>query len=292
MVLSKADDGVAPASRSMFQSSLYHKDDFSLPQIRALNIVQSALQNDAVSQSLKYDAAPPNGGSARFCVDLPRSPQHLKYCHSSRSAPCESSPSCSKSTAEHPGLPAAAQPLPLLSTKATKPRCIDELATSKSKLRALFTEIDKRGTGFVTHRGTMFTLHQRFQELLSDSEQVREATNWLREVAKEVDADNSGCMDWKTFLEFCRRGGILLEYQWQKDIESAVVGANGAMMGQLMDHQAELKNINSADVTDAHLKMQSEIRTRIGAESEARFNKNRRAASPELADQSADDPLS
>lgn len=220
-------DGVAPASISMFQSSLYHKDNFTLPQINALDVVQSALLKDSMNQSLKYDAGKmiadkPSSGSARFCVDMPRSPQHMKYCNNGGGS-SEPSPRLPKSPAEQ----SLELPSPARASMKARPDCLESLGTSKSKLRALFAEIDKKSTGSITHKALMFTLHERLLNLVTESELVREATSWLRDIAKEVDVDNSGCMDWKTFLDFCRRAGLIVEFQWQKDNGSEKASENG-----------------------------------------------------------------
>lgn len=246
----KAGDGVSPASRSMFQTSLYHKDNFSLPQMRALDTVQSALERDAMSQTAKYVAGMGQVPAARFNADLPQGPQHLKYSNASSPSPKSAS-----------GANGAVEPVPQAlkgDSPSSRPACLDFLTAAKSKLRVLFGEIDNKGTGFVTLRSVIMTLHQRLYEEFGESDEVREATCWLREAAKEVDVEGKGCMDWKAFLDFCKRAGIFIEYQLQKDTSAS----------------------NTADVQETELEVLSESQSSPDHDNVARFNSNRHAGSP------------
>merc|ERR1712216_256095 len=199
--------------------------------------------------------------------ELPRSPQHLKYCSTGSAS---KSDSLEEATSDPPQSPRE-------QSQSSKPACLEVLTAGKHKLRLLFQEIDKKGTGFVTHRSVMFTLHQRLYEQFGDSDGVREATSWLREAAKELDGQNTGVMDWKAFLDFTRRSGIFLEYQSQKEANSELDVVKEA----LKDQQEELKNQTFACVKDHDLEIRSEIRISVGRDNAARFNSNRRAGSPE-----------
>jgi len=272
-----------PATKSMFKSSLYCKDSFALPQMTAVDNVQVALQNDALSQNLKYDSQLPQSSSARFCIDCPRSPQHLKYCN--RTVPSERGKITHAATAsidsDQPShLTCVGTFLGAVTAthyKVAKPACLESLTACKSKLRLLFSEIDKKGSGFITHRAVMFTLHQRLHEQFGDSDDVRDATSWLREAAKDGDVENTGCMDWKAFLDFCRRACILLEYHTHKTQHDALKDASEV----LKEKQDEMRSISCVDIKDKNLELESEIRTKVGSDNAARFNSNRRAGSPE-----------
>lgn len=127
---------------------------------------------------------------------------------------------------------------------------MDSLTDCKSKLRVLFGEIDNKNTGYVTLRSVIMTLHQRLYEEFGESDEVREATCWLREAAKEVDVEGKGCMDWKAFLDFCKRAGIFIEYQLHKDTTHTEVDAVRTPLSLNGQQEEELKSSNTADVQE------------------------------------------
>merc|ERR1712232_342350 len=69
-----------PATRSMHESSLQHKDRWVMPEIKGLQHLQDALLRDAAKQRRKYGGGEPTGDSAAFSVKLPQGSQHDKYC--------------------------------------------------------------------------------------------------------------------------------------------------------------------------------------------------------------------
>lgn len=254
----------------MFQTSLYHKDNFSLPQMRALDTVQSALERDAQSQTAKYVAGMSQVSGARFNVDLPQSPQHLKY--SNTSSP-KSAPGANGAVAWNSENSKGASP-------SSRPTCLDSLTDCKSKLRVLFGEIDNKNTGYVTLRSVIMTLHQRLYEEFGESDEVREATCWLREAAKEVDVEGKGIMDWKAFLDFCKRAGIFIEYQLHKDTTHTEVDAVRTPLSLNGQQEEELKSSNTADVQETEVEVRSESQSSPDRDNVAGFNSNRRAGSP------------
>jgi len=204
-------------------------------------------------------------GSARFCVRLPRSPQHRKYCNSARSTEAASSSSGA-------ALEGGARPSPRLQ----RPSCLKRLGFNKHTLHILFRDIDKKGSGFITHRGLIFALHVRLQEAMGPQAQIGEAIAWLGMVAKEVDVDGSkGLMSWKAFLDFFRRAHLFVESHQDVDDNKLDV------FKVLEADQAQMKNISMAELGDEHLAMQSEIKTTVGFDGASRFGKNRRAGTPE-----------
>lgn len=262
-----------PASASMHKSSLYHKDNFVLPQMSALERVESALRNDAASHALKFDALEVGClGSARFRQKpVPGcSPRGLRL-------KAISAGTSSECPALDPASPSAAQ---CVKQRPARPPCLKELGFNKHTLHVLFREIDHKATGFITHRALMFALNERLgREMVADNKSVPEALHWLRNLAKEVDVEGEGSMNWKTFLEFFRQAGLLVEYdKGSSDIEAF----KGALEGNLSSEQENMKNSsrNSSSTGQEHAKLQSEIRLSGGKAQEARFNKNRRAGSP------------
>lgn len=259
-----------------------------MPQMRGLNLIQSALESDAASQSLKYGTEEPSCRSARFCVSLPQTPQHQKFCYgrgltekqtgfgtcrvADRDADREAgreAEACRNFKQDledrHPALE-----MPLAIPHGPKPSSLDRLRLNKTTLHTIFREIDSKATGFVTRRALIVALQRKLQ-LTAAGTAEREATNWLMDVMDEVDSDKSGSLSWHSFLVFFRRAGILLEYE--RD------ASHLDQLNQELDaRQHELKTSAMAEACPSDLA--SDIRTMVGKADEARFKKNRRAGSP------------
>jgi Ca2+-binding EF-hand superfamily protein len=235
---------VRPASKSMHESSLHKPNQWMLPEIRGLDAVRRALEGDARTQSRKYgNVSEPRSDSARFHVELPRSPQHLKY--SRATTPRVPSRMQGEADQSKPGSPNPPSPYEAGSSPIEEDgeNIPQSLRFSKWTLQKWFREIDKDGTGFITQREFIVRLRQQpglldfFLRLKShgghcghvakavqmwrgkDSvhrlqavRQARQDIYMIKEILREVDKDGSGTMEWGEFVDFFRRSGLLLEY--------------------------------------------------------------------------------
>lgn len=273
-------EDLEPASRSMHMSSLYRKDNFQLPQMRSLDVVQSSLEHDGQSQCSKYETGEPNSRSARFCVNLPRSPQHLKYSWKIASTSSTSmKPASTAEAAEASSCsPQSAAPEAVPSPRG-RPPSLKSVRFNKHTLHLLFREMDRKQTGFVTHRGLMAAMIRWLLQQGSDVTAAREASSWIRECAKEVETEegNRGNMDWKAFLHVFRRAGLLLE----RDEETYHLDSLEALM-QVKHEHVKSVNVVKGPLGEEHSNMEKEIRTCVGKPDSARYSqKDRRAATPE-----------
>eukprot|EP00930_Biecheleria_cincta_P097033 TRINITY_DN8877_c0_g1_i1.p1 TRINITY_DN8877_c0_g1~~TRINITY_DN8877_c0_g1_i1.p1 ORF type:complete len:297 (-),score=44.33 TRINITY_DN8877_c0_g1_i1:39-929(-) len=222
---------VRPSPRSFHESTL-DPATWKLPTINRLDDLQNSLQRDRFRQAAVYkDSAKPS--SARFNVELPRTPQHTKYCHkptTSSSQVHEQEPaSLTTPTSEKSCSRAASRPG--TGTSETK--------FSIRTLREMFLQFGG-GDAKITHRRLIVMLQKKsdfVDKLMQYSEDNwhqndpdfnmpqkkkndNEHTSRLRgqiykfkQVLHELDGDGNGQMEWEEFVEFFRRCGLLLEYK-------------------------------------------------------------------------------
>jgi hypothetical protein len=123
----------------------------------------------------------------------------------------------------------------------------------------------------------MFALNKKLRDILPETIAVIEAISWLKEIAREVDIDDTGTMGWKQFLRFFRRAGLLLKYEEDEEDENILK----EFLQPIQAKNEELRKTLISDIEDEHLELQSEIRTMVGKAESERFNKNRRAGTPQ-----------
>lgn len=262
-----------------------------------LNTVQKALEQDAASQCRKYNGSnEPNGCSARFSVQLPRSPQHLRYsCLGRATSPggalgsndsSEASPSGSNSS---PGVDSCASTTAPAHGDGRQP-----FRSTKETLFRWFRELDRAGSGLITRRELVVALRRRPEyldamcsgaaapasaALPGHSEQLEEdrGREWLRagmlrvrQILREIDADSCGAIAWSGFVDFFRRAGLLLEYQ-----EDELSISKSPFVAEV-----EVSRPNTAPTECHDVSLSVEIRTRIGPQASARFALHQRATSP------------
>eukprot|EP00928_Gymnodinium_smaydae_P021864 TRINITY_DN18563_c0_g1_i1.p2 TRINITY_DN18563_c0_g1~~TRINITY_DN18563_c0_g1_i1.p2 ORF type:complete len:292 (+),score=74.58 TRINITY_DN18563_c0_g1_i1:267-1142(+) len=239
---------VKPASASMHESSLRQKERWTQPKMASLNEASQALDRDALEQTRKYGGAEPRGVTGRFHVTLPNGPQHNKY---SRSRGCSwGSDYEDEEDRDHFNHASAQREVAQSGGGAVS--CKFNMLT----LERWFNEIDADSSGTVSRRELMVTLlknpdldrmlqsmlapqppppplggegneedeARRIEEDARRVEVLREESHRLRKnfqrVLDEIDTDGTGTMDWKEFIEFFRKSGMLLEYKtrntWNK----------------------------------------------------------------------------
>lgn len=204
--------------------------------MEAVKASVAALEQDEINQLKKYGGEEPSGRSARFAVELPRTPQHEKYSlrRNGRAA------------------------VPTAMSSATKASVqLDErlrklfpggIRFNKRTLRAMFKEIDRDSSGDITQRELIIALRQHksllamfaliqgaeIDDCLSSHHGLqREEVYRIKEILKEVDTDGNGTMEWAEFVEFFRRAGLLLEYKTQRLLNRTTLcaGAGTATAG-------------------------------------------------------------
>jgi len=255
--------GAQPASRSMFESSLYHGDQYKLPEIKGVDCIQKALEDDARKQTMKYGSLEASSGMARFTVALPASPQHKKFC---RQAPPEKAPSTEEDSSATP------RAYPSMKGRADRKTLNDgTVRFNKQTLTQLFRQIDRAGSGFVSRRQTWIVL-QEYNYLQNEQE-----TSRIKAIMLERDTDGSASMNWNQFLDFFSRAGLLLRYDQEEEVEAALERTE--FWSDLNVLQLQLKHDSTVDQPPESIA--TEIRSRIGVTEEARFRKNRRAVSLE-----------
>jgi len=221
---------VRPSPRSFHETTL-EKGTWRLPTINRLDHVQNSLQKDRFRHAALYkDSKQPTGNSSRFHVELPRTPQHAKYCKKSgelheQEPGSPRSPTSSKSqkslSGERPGTGSF------------------ETKFSIRTLREMFLQFGG-GAEKITHRRLIVMLQKKsdfMDKLMQFSEEhwqqdegvsnmpqklkddddhtsrLRRQIYNFKQVLKELDQDGNGQMEWEEFVEFFRRCGLLLEYE-------------------------------------------------------------------------------
>lgn len=252
---------LVPASRSMHETSLYHKDSWAIPEIRGVHLVRLALAGDAQSQVLKYGPQEPSCRSARFCVNLPRSPQHQKF-----------SNSLNRGHSQVASLPPCGQEQTGEQSEESPSHKTAGLKFNKMSLQQLFREIDRSGSGVVSCRALIVVLQKKLQDYHQQNPHPsHEVTSWWKDIMRDIDTQNSGNLSWSSFLEFFRMAGLMIEYRNESEPRSLLMAGLGAK-------QEEMRKIVMTDVFDEQLT--SEIRTKMGAAPEGRMKTNRRMGSP------------
>lgn len=220
---------VRPSPRSFHETTL-NKGTWRLPTINRLDHVQNSLQKDKFRHAALYnDSAQPTGGSSRFYVELPRTPQHTKYCTKS-SELHEQEPESPKSTTSSKKSPKSV-------SGERSGNGAFETKFSIRTLREMFLQFGG-GAEKITHRRLIIMLQNKSdfmdklmqfseenwqqdesnmpQKLIDDDSHtghVRRQIYNFKQVLKELDEDGNGQMEWEEFVEFFRRCGLLLEYQ-------------------------------------------------------------------------------
>jgi len=182
--------------------------------------VQSALQQDEALQQHKYNGAEPSVRTARFHVDLPHGPQHLKFSYRGAFVPDGaefSDQDHEDDTDEHDcGI------------------TVNSFRFNIQTLRAWFKDIDVRATGSITQRELIIALrqHKGMQALFCTVQGIdyanaddvvagteaatiarRQEILRIKRILDDIDTDGSGTMEWEEFVEFFRRAGLFLEYK-------------------------------------------------------------------------------
>jgi len=192
----------------MHQSSLYYEKFAPEPKMTSLDLVRHALVRDAAEQVRKYGAAEANARTARFNVQLPKSPQHAKY---SWNVSPRKKEICDEETEDWAG--SGAQP----------PSAV---RFNMQTLQSWFREIDQDGTGEISQRELICALRKKkdLKDMLcSMNGGARTAVDLkadirrMIDVLKDVDTDGSCSLDWDEFVNFFRREGLLLEYKTRSE---------------------------------------------------------------------------
>lgn len=271
--------------------------------MRLLDVVQNALEGDAVSQCQKYGDTEPSCRSARFHVTMPKSGQHLKYSWRRPATPWTPQVSETPSLATPPpltpsprtSLPGTPQG-PMSFSRAVTPQPEvsareQTMQANKQHLAQWFRELDKTGAGVITRRELILALrrHPEFVSAIGATPapgcetEVRPKGDvgapggaWerqqVRHLARSVESDCGGGISWAGFLSFFRRAGLLLEYRVEEEL------INQPLCEQLAGHVTLATEVEALAVgkDDA---IATEIRTGIGASAEARYRSRRRATS-------------
>merc|ERR1719203_2303890 len=76
--------GGKPMSTSMHESCLRERWQRKEPAMTSIAALKASLEEDALRQAQKYRGSTPRANNARFNVELPRSPQNMKFSTMSR----------------------------------------------------------------------------------------------------------------------------------------------------------------------------------------------------------------
>lgn len=254
----------------MHETALYHRKFAPEPKISSLEQVHQALQRDAEVLMKKYGSEQPTRGSARFNVQLPRSPQHEKY-------------SWHRAAKEGVGIEDATRQYNVEEESKAEKLQHDGRKFNMTTLRNLFKDIDKDDTGVITQRELIvalrkqkgllemfllpssgspggsptsksptgsesgsvpFTSKQSWQDPVASAAGSTEVHR-VKELLKEVDVDGSGCMEWDEFVGFFRRAGLLLEYKTQE-------ARNRTTLCDLMDVQRKEEEVRIESISETH----------------------------------------
>lgn len=181
----------------------------------SLDRVRHALERDALEQVRKYGAEEANPRSARFNVQLPKSPQHEKF--SWKMSPRRNE---MRDEVIEDGV-GSAQPVS------------GGKRFNMQTLQAWFREIDDDGTGEISQREFICALqnNKHLQEVLCSMNGGTRAAVDLKadirrmiDVLKDVDTDHNCSLDWEEFVNFFRREGLLLEYKTRADKNRTTLG--------------------------------------------------------------------
>eukprot|EP00927_Polykrikos_kofoidii_P074615 TRINITY_DN7063_c0_g1_i1.p1 TRINITY_DN7063_c0_g1~~TRINITY_DN7063_c0_g1_i1.p1 ORF type:complete len:359 (-),score=50.58 TRINITY_DN7063_c0_g1_i1:93-1169(-) len=168
-----------PASKSMYESSLapvrapasQSSPIAATPvTIRAVSHVRDALEADQANQARKYGCVEPNAASSRFNVELPRGPQHRKYCWRTDQRTVSEDTTTTGANGSVAARVEATAPATPRSAQSTIDNTIlsRSLQGTKFNMRTLqrwFRDIDRDCSGQITQREFIVALRNRPQTL-------------------------------------------------------------------------------------------------------------------------------
>lgn len=222
------------------------------PEIKGVNLVRDALVQDSANQRKKYGGEEPSPRAARFHVALPTVPQHNKY---SQQAKHEVFGSVG------PGMCGSRRRMLSVARVEVESLAIpSNCRFDMQRLSKWFREIDAKKSGRITQRELIVSLrrHQGIQALFCMSHGLeyrgevqagtaaeiatrerRDEILRIKEILREVDADNSGTMEWEEFVDFFRRAGLLLEYEENSALNRSSLCTTGDLPTRLTVQEAQ-----------------------------------------------------
>lgn len=229
-----------PARECGCESSLDVGHGFHEPCLQGLDKVKKALESDASRLKKTYGSVEPKARTSRYTVELPKQPQHEKYCHAQRRLSVGSRPESRASVQTEQGSldtyvsqegaeAGVSAPPPAKYSLQTLERWFQELDCDGLGVsqRLLILKLRRRRSvrGFVLRIHGVTTTEDtavrdvarpRAPELLHGREISR-----LTQIFAELDEDGTGTLQWPEFVEFFRRSGLLVEYRTEDAPSSA-----------------------------------------------------------------------
>lgn len=281
---------VTPSSRSMYESSLHHKDHWWRPDLKNLDKVRNALDSDADLQVKKYGSTEANARSARFNVALPRSPQHQKYAWHNRptgSGPldCQSTPDVTPFASEklEPASPVSPYADIQHEDSLTRLTLCQQgahggLRFDKHTLMQWFREMDTGDTGIISRRQVVAHLRHRPEFHMAvfgnlEEGDPSEEAHVIGSLLQDVEGDANGHLEWDDFVKFFRGCHLLETFELNREL-----AGDGYLVSFVEEPQ--LRNKEASDNSHYSEALAMEIRHHAGPHQESRYRHNRHMGTP------------